>query len=389
MGERQAIQAAGVYTLAPTYIAYYIAPNWYAEYQDGSVPFSGVNPTTVFQNVLNAMNGNGWLHIKGEVTAQLTGILTFSQVIGQILKITGDGLNTKIYGDAASGTILRSLNAAYIAGTHQPYLILENIYMRNSMQNAAHIALDLPYCLLVTKNFTLVNSNATHRGIGLKLYPKENPGFSILENMMIQKFGTNYYINQDQVYGLGVGSSEAVNYDFYISEVKNVHLRSVQVGGEASDATVAFYFNAPQQNCLVDYIEGDTMIAGMTVFFHDGGTTHIPQIRGFDSRTANMILCNDISRFTFRQGDRGALYKVEAKGASAIVSGQTHVHVPHTLAYTPTADQIHITPTAKSTADPTFYYWIDGIDATEFVVNVVVDPGVLTFPFAWRINPPC
>lgn len=71
-----------------------------------------------------------------------------------------------------------------------------------------------------------------------------------------------------------------------------------------------------------------------------------------------------------------------ANGSSAIISGQTHVHVTHGLPCAPS--KIRITPTAKSTADPTFYIWVDMIGTAEFLVNCQVDPGVLTLPFLWE-----
>ncbi len=80
---------------------------------------------------------------------------------------------------------------------------------------------------------------------------------------------------------------------------------------------------------------------------------------------------------------RNSGYLTENSGASAIPSGAAlHVHVAHGLALTPT--KIRITPTAKSTADPTFYVWVDNIGAAEFIVNCAVDPGVLTLPFLWE-----
>ena len=71
-------------------------------------------------------------------------------------------------------------------------------------------------------------------------------------------------------------------------------------------------------------------------------------------------------------------------GTSAIASGQTHVHVAHGLGVVP--NMVTVTPTAKSTADPTFYLWVPTAEITnvEFVVYCQVDPGVLTLPFMWE-----
>jgi hypothetical protein len=79
-------------------------------------------------------------------------------------------------------------------------------------------------------------------------------------------------------------------------------------------------------------------------------------------------------------------YITENSGTAHIDAAENHVHVTHGLSYTPLASDITITPTAKSTDDPTFYWWVDGINGAEFVVNVVVVPGVLTFPFSWAVR---
>jgi parallel beta-helix repeat protein len=79
-------------------------------------------------------------------------------------------------------------------------------------------------------------------------------------------------------------------------------------------------------------------------------------------------------------------YVTENSGTSAIASGTTSIEVTHGCSFTPTIADITITPSAKSTSDPTFYYWVDGITSAHFHVNVAVDPGVLTFPFGWAVR---
>lgn len=138
------------------------------------------------------------------------------------------------------------------------------------------------------------------------------------------------------------------------------------VGGKAydRDGTPTQHYGIRVGNVSYNTIVGNNCVGNI----HDG-------IYISDANFANNTIRNN------------AGYIIEASGTSAIPSGQTHVHVTHTLgtggvALTPMT--IVITPTAQSTADPTFYPWVNTIGTVEFIVNCTVDPGVLTLPFMWH-----
>lgn len=119
----------------------------------------------------------------------------------------------------------------------------------------------------------------------------------------------------------------------------------------------------------------------LTAHFKTSGTLFVSGENPFDIEGGvTPVALSQSGTVTQKWKGRG----YENSGSSAIVSGQTHVHVPHGLVSTPS--KIRITPTAKSTADPTFYIWVNTIGAAEFIVNCQVDPGVATLPFLWEAD---
>lgn len=69
-------------------------------------------------------------------------------------------------------------------------------------------------------------------------------------------------------------------------------------------------------------------------------------------------------------------------GNSTITTPNTYVTVTHGLAFTPTAQQIRITPT--NNLGNSVKYWISDIGATTFRINVDSDPGAGTATFSWK-----
>jgi hypothetical protein len=70
------------------------------------------------------------------------------------------------------------------------------------------------------------------------------------------------------------------------------------------------------------------------------------------------------------------------KGTATVANGQTYVTVTHGLAFTPTADQIRVTPT--NNMGNAAKYWISNLGATSFRINVNADPGATTATFSWK-----
>jgi hypothetical protein len=74
----------------------------------------------------------------------------------------------------------------------------------------------------------------------------------------------------------------------------------------------------------------------------------------------------------------------EAAGTGTIASGSTYVDVTHGLSYTPVAGEIHVVPTAVTTADFGYIY-VSNIGATTFRVNCKTDPSTSGLAFAWSV----
>ncbi len=72
-------------------------------------------------------------------------------------------------------------------------------------------------------------------------------------------------------------------------------------------------------------------------------------------------------------------------GTATITSGNTAITVTHGAGYTPTAQDLVITPTNNPTNAPG-NFWVDTIGGTTFAINVRSDPGASGAIFAWRVD---
>jgi hypothetical protein len=74
-------------------------------------------------------------------------------------------------------------------------------------------------------------------------------------------------------------------------------------------------------------------------------------------------------------------WKTEANGAATVLSGTTSIAVTHGLSITPALNMISVTPTnSMGTATK---FWISGVGATQFTINVDANPGATTATFVW------
>ena len=65
---------------------------------------------------------------------------------------------------------------------------------------------------------------------------------------------------------------------------------------------------------------------------------------------------------------------VENAGSATIASGSTSITVTHGLLRAPSADELTITATAQTTSNVS-WWWVSGISATQFALNVWGQPG--------------
>lgn len=74
----------------------------------------------------------------------------------------------------------------------------------------------------------------------------------------------------------------------------------------------------------------------------------------------------------------------EANGTSTVANGSTYVDVTHTLDYTPSLQDISVTPT-NNLGNAT-KFWIENPGSSQFSIVVDADPGAGTATFAWTVS---
>jgi hypothetical protein len=74
-------------------------------------------------------------------------------------------------------------------------------------------------------------------------------------------------------------------------------------------------------------------------------------------------------------------YITQKQGLGTVANGKTAGTVTHGLSFTPTAQQVYITPTGLGSAAK---YWVSNLSSTTFTVTTDQDPGAATMTFGWR-----
>jgi len=109
---------------------------------------------------------------------------------------------------------------------------------------------------------------------------------------------------------------------------------------------------------------GDNIITGNTL-----SQNTAPTITMLESAGTNTILRNNIGWVT------------ESNGNATVANGTTTIAVNHGLSGTPALNNISVTPT--NSLGTAAKFWISGVGATQFTINVNADPGATTATFAW------
>jgi hypothetical protein len=109
---------------------------------------------------------------------------------------------------------------------------------------------------------------------------------------------------------------------------------------------------------------GDNIIEGNAM-----SQNTAPTVALLESGGTNTILRNNIGWVT------------ESNGVATVASGSTTIAVNHGLSETPALNTISVTPT--NSLGTAAKFWISGVGATQFTINVDADPGATTATFAW------
>lgn len=110
---------------------------------------------------------------------------------------------------------------------------------------------------------------------------------------------------------------------------------------------------------------GDNVITSNTMAANAAATVAL-----LESAGTNTIVRNNIG------------WATESAGTATVANGTTTIAVNHGLSTTPALANISVTPTNNLGTATKF--WISGAGATQFTINVDVDPGATTATFAWN-----
>ncbi len=110
---------------------------------------------------------------------------------------------------------------------------------------------------------------------------------------------------------------------------------------------------------------GDNIITSNTLVTNAAATVALLESSG----AATTIIRNNVG------------YTTESSGTATVLNGATSIAVTHNLSVTPALGNISVTPTNSLGSATKF--WISGAGATQFTINVDVDPGATTATFAW------
>lgn len=94
----------------------------------------------------------------------------------------------------------------------------------------------------------------------------------------------------------------------------------------------------------------------------------------------------NVGSFSSGKVVRNLGYVTESSGTATIADGNTSVTVAHGLSATPEAKDITVTPT--NNMGDAAKFWVSGIGASNFTINVDANPGASTATFAWQVGGP-
>jgi hypothetical protein len=176
-------------------------------------------------------------------------------------------------------------------------------------------------------------------------------------------------LSGNTLYNSGQLLSASVRYNFVIAAKTGLIKDNHSFDDQGSPTALKDFFIdnqyvaiLPDQNLT---FENNDFEIGSIPYFYSGGAFTA-------TKPANITI----------HGRSNKGYVTENSGTSIVASGQTTIVVDHGLSVTPTADDISVTPTNGMGNASKF--WITTLTATQFTINVDVDPGADTATFAWK-----
>lgn len=173
----------------------------------------------------------------------------------------------------------------------------------------------------------------------------------------------------------GVGGE--TDYDWIGVEIdgQQSQVSNNAIEGSLSKASTGVVVDALSDNLIVsdNYIGG---CSNRAVDVQSGATDCI--ISGNTGSSSAAIV--DAGTRTRLFGNEDNLWKSEVHGGATVVNGTTSIVVSHTLSSTPTIADIMVVARSWGSATKA---WISDVTATQFTINVDVNPGASNATFTW------
>lgn len=249
------------------------------------------------------------------------------------------------------------------------------------------ISANQPYTLIKqtnTKGFNVENCQIFVGGTGA-----ETPLFDL-------QSACNGLVN-DNVITIGVAGNDESIIKCTVGDLSNLTFTNNRVTGNKANGSINnFVDNNSDHTIAYSLIAGNTFQKigrFRTLSSYTQLTNNIFACYGasieVNANTVNVIMAGNIWDTAPNYSSTGIKikryanigYVTENSGTATVASGTATIAVNHGLSFTPTIDQITVTPSNSMGSATKF--WVTGVTATQFVINVDVDPGAATAIFAW------
>jgi parallel beta-helix repeat protein len=224
-------------------------------------------------------------------------------------------------------------------------------------------------------------------------------GMGISVNAPNGKENTDIHVIGNSVDGWGLVAT--TRYGILIQECSHATVLGNRMNGAAQNNAAAGIYVSSADNALV---ESNTIRnipngygirwASATETVIQGNKVHGVSSSNFraEAGTSTVVLRNNVADDTAVLFDGtevlgGNIYGTkfdQTTGTATVANGTTSIAVTHNSGTTPAAGDILVTPT--NNLGNAAMFWIGTITATQFTINVDVDPGATTATFGWQLN---
>ena len=411
----------------------------------GAIDYSGTNTATVINNVISAMSNGGKIFVKQGVYT-LTSTVNLGnaiELIGEtenVGNLVGASPNAGVVFNI-SGNIV-GISASSVKAVRINDFLINGNKVNNTIVSSAHNISFVSCTMCYVEHVSSVNAKASG------LYIQGNNGNVVWVKDVDMKTANEAGINAQSAadfqidlcncgsnvgYGIWVkdssnagisnsyvytGGSTANNPGIYLQASNNMRVVNNRVNTNgyegieilASSSGVGLHnivannviYNNGQTSSRAGIrisgsgagIPSNNTIIGNSIFDDQGSKTQSRSIQEDGTANGNLIIGNDVDKCsitpcistvgasTIVRNNKG--FTTENSGSASVASGATTATVTHGLSYTPSINDIVITPQGNwgSCAN----WWVSSPTSTQFTINCSVAPGGSGLTFGWSIK---